>query len=104
MPVGNVSDFALGSLSIAGGLFLLGRDAQGIYVMSMQCTHKGCAVELAGNVLQCPCHQARFDRTGNVLAGPAPAPLPHFAVLVDAAGNISVDRFTVVSPNTRTPV
>jgi Rieske Fe-S protein len=104
MLIGNAVDFPVGSFSIAAGLFFLGRDAQGIYVMSMQCTHKGCAVAVAGEALQCPCHQARFDRTGNVLGGPAPAPLPHFAVYVDADGNISVDRFTVVSSSTRTPV
>lgn len=102
--VGNARDFPVGALSIAAGLFLLGRDSAGIYVMSMQCTHKGCAVGISGDELLCPCHQARFDRWGNVLGGPAPTPLPHFAVYVDAAGNISVDQYTVVSSGQRTSV
>ncbi|HEX2870981.1 MAG TPA: Rieske (2Fe-2S) protein [Polyangiaceae bacterium] len=102
--VAHVSAVQLGSLSIVAGLFFMGRDERGIYAMSMQCTHKGCAVGFAGTVLECPCHKARFDRNGSVLQGPATAPLPHFKVYIDAAGNISVDRFDVVSADTRLAV
>lgn len=102
--VGHVSSFPLGSFGVAGGLFFVGHDAGGLFAMSMQCTHKGCVVVMAGEVLDCPCHQARFDLDGNVLRGPAPLPLPHFALFVDGAGNISVDRFTIVDAGTRTAV
>jgi nitrite reductase/ring-hydroxylating ferredoxin subunit len=102
--VGNVSAIALGSFSIVGGIFFMGRDAGGIYAMSMQCTHKFCALDMVGNELDCPCHASRFDRTGKVLAGPATTPLPYYAVYVDSAGNISVDRFTVVSSSIRVKV
>lgn len=71
MSVGNVSAFPVGSFSIAGGIFFIGRDATGLYAMSMQCTHKFCAVDIVGAQLDCPCHHSRFDRSGNVLAGPA---------------------------------
>jgi Rieske Fe-S protein len=104
MVVANLSSIPIGSLTVAGGLFFLGRDEQGIYAMSMQCTHKGCVVALNGPQLFCSCHESRFDGNGAVLNGPATTPLPHYAVFVDAAGNISVDRFTVVSGDTRTPV
>ena len=104
MVVANVSAVPVGSLTVAAGLYFLGRDAQGIYAMSMQCTHKGCVVLLAGEALQCTCHESRFDSNGEVLVGPAEAPLPHYAVHVDAAGNISVDRFSVVSGSARTAV
>lgn len=104
MVVGNVSDFPPGSFGIAGGLFFIGHDAGGLFAMSMQCTHKGCVVIMAGEVLDCPCHQARFDRDGNVLRGPAVLPLPHFALYIDGAGNLSVDRFTIVTPSTRVAV
>ncbi len=104
MVVGNVSSIPPGSLSIVGGIFLLGRDAEGLYAMSMQCTHKGCTVTLAGDQLACTCHESRFDSNGEVLQGPAQTQLPHFTVFVDAAGNISVDRFTVVSGDARTAV
>jgi nitrite reductase/ring-hydroxylating ferredoxin subunit len=102
--IGNVSSYPLGSFSIAGSIYFMGHDAGGLYAMSMQCTHAGCAVDIKGSELNCPCHASRFDRSGNVLAGPAKTPLPHYKVSVDASGNITVDRFTIVSMSTRTPV
>lgn len=50
-----------------------------LVAFSSVCTHLSCAVlwrkEL--NHLECPCHDGRFDqRTGEVLAGPPPRPLP----------------------------
>lgn len=102
--VANVASIALGSFQIVGGLFFMGRDAGGLWAMSLQCTHKFCAVVMSGNELDCPCHHSRFDRAGNVLQGPATTPLPRYKVYVDAAGNISVDKYTIVSAATRTPV
>lgn len=102
--VGNVKDIALGSFQIVGGLFFMGRDANGIYAMSMQCTHKFCALVISGAILDCPCHHSHFDRDGKVLMGPATTPLPHFAVMVDGAGGITVDRYAVVPATTRTKV
>ena len=103
-PIGNVSAFPLGSFAIAGSIYFLGHDAGGLYAMSMQCTHAGCAVEMQGAQLYCPCHFSRFDHSGSVLAGPAKTPLPHYKVIVDGTGNITVDRFTIVSISARTPV
>ena len=103
-PIGNVSAFPLGSFSIAGTIFFVAHDAGGLYAMSMQCTHVFCAVDIKGNELDCPCHGSRFDRLGNVLQGPAKVPLPHYLLTVDATGNITVDKYTVVSQSTRTKV
>jgi nitrite reductase/ring-hydroxylating ferredoxin subunit len=44
-----------------------------------KCTHLSCPVipRVAEGTLHCPCHHGVFDlRTGNVLAGPPPRPLP----------------------------
>jgi Rieske Fe-S protein len=47
------------------------------------CTHQGCTVRPDGNQLVCPCHGSVFDaRTGNVVQGPAPTPLPEIPVTV----------------------
>ncbi len=55
--------------------------ADGVVAYSAICTHQQCPVTdwlRSVQVLQCPCHQSRYDpRQGaKVLGGPAPRPLP----------------------------
>lgn len=60
---------------------------------SAVCTHAGCAVEFNPGNMQfvCPCHGGTYDaRTGQVLAGPPPSPLPPIQVHV-IDGEIRVD-------------
>jgi Rieske Fe-S protein len=50
-----------------------------------KCTHLSCAVfyQPAADQIQCPCHNGWFDaRTGIVLQGPPPRPLPHLDVVI----------------------
>jgi cytochrome b6-f complex iron-sulfur subunit len=51
------------------------------------CTHLTCTViyEPDTNTILCPCHNGRFDLSGNVVSGPPPAPLKSYAV--DISGN-----------------
>ncbi len=53
-----------------------------IKALSAVCTHLGCIVKwIPGEaILFCPCHAAKFDTSGRVLAGPPPAPLPVYLV------------------------
>lgn len=56
---------------------------------SSVCTHLSCAVLWQRNEgrLRCPCHDGEFDpRTGAVLAGPPPRPLPRMIVEERADG------------------
>jgi Rieske Fe-S protein len=47
-------------------------DASGKHsVISSECTHKGCTVEVQGERIVCPCHGSTYDRKGDVLKGPA---------------------------------
>jgi Rieske Fe-S protein len=55
-----------------------------VMAFSAICTHQGCTVQPAGREFHCPCHGSVYDAfTGQVLSGPAPAPLPSIPVKVD---------------------
>lgn len=50
-----------------------------------KCTHLSCSVfyQPKDDKIQCPCHNGWFDaRTGNVLQGPPPRPLPRLEVIL----------------------
>jgi Rieske Fe-S protein len=53
------------------------RDADGIVVRSLLCTHMGCRVRWNEEIssYDCPCHNARFDADGRPVLGPATRPL-----------------------------
>ncbi|HET6818631.1 MAG TPA: TQO small subunit DoxD [Mycobacteriales bacterium] len=60
---------------------------------SAVCTHAGCSVQFDSSSMQfiCPCHGGTYDaKTGQVLAGPPPAPLSSIPVHV-VNGEIRVD-------------
>ena len=55
---------------------------------SQKCTHLSCAVipKPDQGVFHCPCHEGFFDlRTGRVIAGPPPRPLPRILIEVRGA-------------------
>ena len=65
------------------------RDNQGVYALSLICTHLGCTVTVSVGELVCPCHGSRFDRQGMVLNGPADNPLKRLKV-VERDGMVEV--------------
>jgi Rieske Fe-S protein len=72
---------------------LVRRTADGTYdALSLRCTHRGCTVAPAGDRLACPCHGSEFAFSGEVLQGPAAAPLRRGAVTADG------DRLLVTPP------
>lgn len=109
VSAGNVSGIPTGTLRrIDGQPVLIARDAQGLYAMTVTCTHQGCDVRTLGSgdtaTLDCPCHGSRFDRNGAVVNGPAEEPLAHFAVELDSTGNVTVHGGTRVDAAVRVPV
>lgn len=77
------------------------RTAQGFYAVSAVCTHLGCVTQWKpeDNLIECPCHGSKFQSDGIKVAGPAPRPLPHFAISLTADGELSVDKLEIVGAN-----
>ncbi len=87
--VGNTKDIPPGEakvVSVAGVPVLLLNHGGDIKAFDGICTHFSCVVEwdAEGQYILCPCHDARFNAvTGAVISGPAPAPLPSFAISLE---------------------
>ncbi|MBN2484942.1 MAG: Rieske (2Fe-2S) protein [Bacteroidales bacterium] len=92
--LGHVNDFSLGSVTPdrANKLFVVRQGDGGFMVLSLSCTHLGCAVLWNGEKQQfiCPCHKSVFDMMGNVLSSPAPRALDYFPVHIEA-GRLRAD-------------
>jgi cytochrome b6-f complex iron-sulfur subunit len=73
------------------------KDPDGIYAVSIICTHLGCVVKVEGDGFKCPCHGSQFRRDGEVVQGPAPKALPWLAVSLSADGTCIVDEGTVIT-------
>jgi cytochrome b6-f complex iron-sulfur subunit len=109
VSAGAASGLSVGSVVVVPGApVCIARDANGVYAMTLTCTHEGCDMASEGSItasgLTCNCHGSAFDVNGSVLRGPAKAALQHFAVSVDAAGNLTAHGGTPVSASTRLAV
>jgi Rieske Fe-S protein len=103
---GNASGLVVGALNaLQGRAVAIGRDASGIYALTLVCTHQGCTAAPSGNtgarLINCPCHGSQFDGVGNVRRGPAGRPLVHYGVTIDASGAIIVHSNMQVAANVR---
>ena len=78
--------------SIAG-VFLVSRTSTTAFTaIDATCTHEGCTITGAdGSAYVCPCHGSRYNRNGQVLAGPAKAALRQFpATFADGVVTIAL--------------
>jgi len=66
-------------------VYVLTDNGREYIAMSNICTHLGCRVRWIGEQDQffCPCHNATFDKDGEVLNGPPPRPLDRYEVKVE---------------------
>jgi Rieske Fe-S protein len=66
-------------------IYVLTENGRDYVAMSNICTHLGCRVRWITEEGQffCPCHNAVFDKNGEVVSGPPPRPLNRFEVKVE---------------------
>jgi len=72
------------------------RDAEGVYAVSIVCTHLGCIVKAENGGFDCPCHGSRFAADGSVLKGPAPKALPWLSVSAVGGDTFIIDESATV--------
>lgn len=74
------------------------RTEAGFYAVSAVCTHLGCVTQWKpeANQIACPCHGSKFQPDGKKIEGPAPRPLPHFAISLSPDGELVVDKLEIV--------
>ena len=80
------------------------RMPEGFFAVSAVCTHLGCVTQWKPDAdngkgqIQCPCHGSKFRDDGSKVEGPAPRPLPHFAISLTADGELLVDKLQNIKP------
>jgi cytochrome b6-f complex iron-sulfur subunit len=102
---GKVSDFKIGGVvPFRKEKTFVVRLEGGFLAISSVCTHLHCIVnwnELTKR-FECPCHGAKFNEEGEVLAGPPPRPLDLHKLEI-AAGNVVIDAEMVIERKTFDP-
>jgi len=73
-----------------------GEGTSEVKVYSNRCTHLSCRVTWTEetNIYFCPCHDGRFNKGGEVVAGPPPEPLFEFETKVEG-GVLSIKHLEV---------
>ena len=110
VSAGNIRDLPVSTLrALPPHAVAIGRDENGVYAMTLTCTHQGANMATNGTVdfaagVYCYLHGSKFNANGSVVAGPAPDPLEHFAVELDAAGELTIHGGQSVSASSRTSV
>jgi Rieske Fe-S protein len=91
---GSLSDVGGAALvESTAGLFLIARTGPGSFqAVDGVCTHEGCTITGAdGDTYVCPCHGSRYNRGGQVLAGPARSSLRQYSTtFVDGVVTIAI--------------
>lgn len=88
----------------AGKFYLINND-DGLLALYWKCPHLGCTIPWrdSQDEFECPCHGSVYDRTGVLIAGPAPRPMDLMQITVDPAGNIVVNTGEISERSTYNP-
>ena len=91
-PLGRLVDFKINTVTwIRERDVFVVRSERGLGVLSGRCTHLGCTVRRTAEGFVCPCHGAKYDAAGQVLAGPARRALPWYETWLEPGGRLWVD-------------
>lgn len=91
VPTGDVP---VGSGTVVEETYVVTQPKEGeFYAFSSVCTHQGCQVRtITRDKVTCPCHSSQFSTTtGEVLGGPATAPLPAYKV-TESGGTLTISE------------
>jgi cytochrome b6-f complex iron-sulfur subunit len=82
------------------------RDTEGMYAISLVCTHLGCIVSYnkSDSRFDCPCHGSKFTLEGKVTKAPAPRSLDWYKVITLSSGQLMVDRSVTIPMGTKVAV
>ncbi len=89
IKVGTTQDIPMGQgkvVSLGNKPVIVANTANGAKAFSAICTHLGCICiwDQTRQTIVCPCHDGQFSPvTGEVIAGPPPAPLPEVPASVE---------------------
>jgi cytochrome b6-f complex iron-sulfur subunit len=70
------------------------RMPEGFYAVSAGCITQW---KPDAEMIACPCHGSKFHPDGVKIEGPAPRPLPHFAITLTADGELLVDKLQIIN-------
>ena len=79
-----VIDYPLYGKPVTKKIFIVNTGKK-LFALSAVCTHLGCLVSWYRheNRFRCPCHSGQYDISGNVVAGPPPAPMNRLPLKIE---------------------
>jgi Rieske Fe-S protein len=91
--VGRADEFPEGMTFLPEFKLYLVREGKNFHAISAVCTHLYCVVDWKPDRqdFSCSCHGSVFSKEGVNLTGPAPKPLPLFALSLSSDGQLVVD-------------
>lgn len=96
LEAGSPRDFLAGSMNnfqVGDRRVTVVKGSEGLYALVRNCTHMGCIPSFSetDNQFHCPCHGSIFTLTGDVVRGPAPAPLYRASLVINARGAVEIN-------------
>ncbi len=83
LVAGKVDDFQVGKVVLfRKEKIFVNRTDKGLLAMSAICTHLRCVIRWTEpkEIFECPCHGAKFNALGEVIAGPPPRPMDIYPI------------------------